>query len=188
MNGRKVSSNEKRLLRVMGIAWSVWTGCCILVLLSAFREIDAEKGETAGLSGSRKIIEEVAEQARRNAGPAEKRLIESKSDAFWVVLIGWVFVGSSLTYGGYMAFWKAKYQVDYEGSVIEVAHSWPRKQLFVDGELQDERADFEFGAVVLHGRVKRGEAADKQMKVLFAAFGSLRPICVIIDNRVVFRG
>lgn len=166
MGGKKVSSNEKRLLKVVGFGWAVWTGCCILVLISVLREFDEPRVHLESARG----------------------LIESKSEAVFVVLLGWAFVGSGMTYGGWFAFWKAKYRVDYEGSMIEIAHSWPRKQLFVDGELQDERADFDYGAVDLDGRIKRGDASGKQVRVSFARFGSSTPICAVVDDRVVFRG
>jgi hypothetical protein len=187
MVGKKVFSNEKRLLKVAGIGWVIWTGCCILVLLSVLREFDTKKRETAALSGVEKIIEEAAEQGRR-FGPPPGRLIESKGKAVFVVFLGWALVGGGVAYGGYFAFWKAEYRVDYEGSVIEIAHSWPRKQLFVDGELQDERADFDYGTVDLHGRIKRGDANGQQVRVSFARFGSSTPICVVVNHRVVFRG
>lgn len=165
MTGKRVSSNEKRLLKVVSIAWAVWTGCCLLVLLAVLREFDAEK-ETH----------------------LYRRFPESKGEAALVVVLGWGLLGASVTYGGYFAFWRVRYRVGYEDSVVEVAHSWARKQLFVDGELQDERADFDFAAVDLHGTIKCGDASGKEVRVSFASFGSATPICVVIDNRVVFRG
>ena len=48
-----------------------------------------------------------------------RRLIESKSGAFWLGLVVWC-LGAGLIGGGFMLFWKARYRVDYEGNVIEV--------------------------------------------------------------------
>lgn len=171
MNGRKVFSNEKKLLSRACLGVAAWTCCCVLLTLYGFAEIDVEKQKPFDLLNP--------------VNPFTR--VRSKSEVFWLGLVVWGG-GTGLIGGGFMLFWKARYSIEYEASVIEVAHSWPRKQLFVDGELQDENADFAFTRVELRGRIKSGEATDKQIRVSFASFGSLTPICVVIDDSVVFKG
>ena len=84
------------------------------------------------------------------------------SKLLWAALILWGG-GLGLIGGGILLFWKAKYQIDYQGNVVEVFHSWPKKQLLVNGELQGENTDFSFGRVELHGRIKSGEATGHQI-------------------------
>jgi hypothetical protein len=163
MSGRKVFSNEKGLLKIACWVWVAWTVCCIIIIPAALAEVDAGK--------------------MRNA-----RINFSRGDVYWLALIVWG-AGTAAVGAGAMAFWKARYQIDYQGSSVEVFHSWPKKQLLVNSELQDENTDFSFGRVELLGKIKSGEATGHAIKVSFAPFGTtVTPVCVVIDNTVVFRG
>ncbi|MBU4271745.1 MAG: hypothetical protein KKA28_07790 [Planctomycetes bacterium] len=153
--------------------WAAWTVCCVLVMRAALDEVDAEK-----MKPGFDILEKLKPRA----------VIEkSRSNVYWLSFIAWG-AGSGAIGGVAMMFWKARYHIDYQGNVVEIFHSWPKKQLFVNSELQDENTDFSFSRVELHGRIKSGEGAGRQVRVSFASFGTLTPVCVVIDDAVVFKG
>jgi hypothetical protein len=174
MNGSKVSSNEKALFRIAFYIWVAWTVCCVLIMSAALHEVDAEK-----MKPEHALVEAFG----------DKPVIEKSYDnVYWLSFIVWG-AGSVAIGGGAMLFLKARYQIDYQENVIEVFHSWSKKQLFVNSELQDENTDFSFSRVELHGKIKSGEATGHIITVSFAPFGtSSTPICVVIDNSVVFKG
>jgi len=166
MNGKKVTSNERRLWAIWCVLAVAWTCCCGALILSTMREIEAER--------VRPSIERIIRGER------------SKSEVFWVGAAVWGG-GLGLILGACALFWRVSYRIEYEENVIAVEYSWPRKRLFVDGELQDEDDDFAFSRVVLHGRIKSGDAAGKEVGVS-CTFGTYTPVCVNIDDRVVFKG
>lgn len=167
MRGEKVHSNEKWLLKVIGIAFVVWTVFCALVLRSVLLDLTAKENQALD-----KSIQGLAEMI---CEPPHQGFIESKSQAVIFVALAWVLVGGTVGSGCYFAFWKARYRIDCKGNIVPVVHSWASRQLFVDGELQDERTDFHYGAVDLHGKFKRGDLSNKEVRISFAPFGSACP-------------
>jgi hypothetical protein len=167
VNGRKVFSNEAKLLRIVRVAWAVWTCFVILWVYARLFEIDRKRESPQYL-------------AFLDTGPSKTAELLSGL-VLWGVGLGGIGAGVQL-------FRKLKYQIEYEGTVIQVSHSAARKALFVDNELQAENDDFSFGRVELQGRIKSGQAAGKKIEVSCAGVVSAIPVRVVVDNSVVFSG